>query len=101
MEPMTIIGAIFGGFVTKLLPVWLTTVLLFVLLLVMSEKLWRKASSLFQRETALATATSTTFSPHEPITVLSSSQARSRSSLVPWSPWSPSHSGLLWTTKAY
>lgn len=51
MEPATIVGAVFGGYLNKLLPVWLTTVMLFGLLLVMSHKLWIKAKSAFDRET--------------------------------------------------
>ena len=43
MEPMTIAGAVLGGFLTKLLPTWLTTVLLFALLVVTSQKLWARA----------------------------------------------------------
>jgi hypothetical protein len=43
---------VLGGFLNKALPVWLTTTLLTALLLVMSERLWRKAKSLYDNETA-------------------------------------------------
>lgn len=49
---MTIVGAVLGGFLTKLLPTWLTTVLLFALLVFMSYKLWARA-----RRAAAAEAT--------------------------------------------
>jgi putative Ca2+/H+ antiporter (TMEM165/GDT1 family) len=58
MEPMTILGAVFGGFVTKLLPGWLTDCLLFLLLVVMAERLWRKAASTYAAESALSRAAS-------------------------------------------
>jgi hypothetical protein len=50
MEPMTILGAVLGGFLNKLLPVWQTTVLLTLLLAFMSYELWRKAGRLYQKE---------------------------------------------------
>jgi putative Ca2+/H+ antiporter (TMEM165/GDT1 family) len=50
MEPMTIVGAVVGGILNKLLPVWLTTVLLTALLIVMAQKLWVKASSMYRKE---------------------------------------------------
>jgi uncharacterized membrane protein YfcA len=50
MEPMTIVGAVLGGILNKLLPVWLTTVLLTALLVVMAENLWKKASCMFKKE---------------------------------------------------
>ena len=51
MEPMTIVGAVLGGFLNKLLPVWLTTVLLTALLIVMAQKLWEKAGGMYTKET--------------------------------------------------
>lgn len=51
MEPMTIVGAVLGGFLNKVLPVWLTTMLLTALLIVMAYKLWTKASGMYTKET--------------------------------------------------
>jgi putative Ca2+/H+ antiporter (TMEM165/GDT1 family) len=50
MEPMTIVGAVFGGILNKLLPVWLTTVLLTALLSIMAQKLWLKAATMYKKE---------------------------------------------------
>ena len=58
MEPMTIVGAVLGGFVTKVLPGWSTNVLLFILLVFLSERLWKRALQTVQNETALSNATS-------------------------------------------
>lgn len=51
MEPMTIVGAVLGGFLNKMLPVWLTTILLTALLIIMAQKLWLKAGNMFKKET--------------------------------------------------
>jgi hypothetical protein len=50
MEPMTILGAVLGGFLNKMLPVWLTTVLLTMLLAFVSYNLWRKAATMYHKE---------------------------------------------------
>lgn len=52
MEPMTIVGAAAGGFLNKLLPLWLTTLLLCLLLIVMARKLWQKTISMYHLESA-------------------------------------------------
>jgi hypothetical protein len=54
MEPMTIVGALVGGILNKVLPLWTTTVLLCALLWAMSAKLWRKGISTFHYETFLS-----------------------------------------------
>lgn len=52
MEPMTMVGAVAGGFLNKMLPLWVTTVLLCLLLVVMSHKLWQKTLSMYHLESA-------------------------------------------------
>lgn len=52
MEPMTIVGAAAGGFLNKLLPLWMTTLLLCLLLIVMARKLWQKTIGMYHLESA-------------------------------------------------
>jgi hypothetical protein len=54
MEPATMVGAVIGSFLTKLLPTWLTTLLLSILLIVMSSNLWKKARTSVSQENASA-----------------------------------------------
>jgi uncharacterized membrane protein YfcA len=54
MEPATMVGAVVGGFLTKLLPTWLTTLLLSTLLIFISQNLWKKARSAVALENTAA-----------------------------------------------
>lgn len=65
MEPMTIVGAVLGGFLNKVLPVWLTTVLLTVLLVVMAQKLWKKADGMYRKESEAIQQLAITSAPGE------------------------------------
>ena len=64
MEPMTIVGAVLGGFLNKILPVWLTTILLTLLLIIMAQKLWNKAGNMFRKETEAIQELAITSGPH-------------------------------------
>lgn len=50
MEPTTILGALLGGYLNKLLPSWLTGLLMALLLSVMSLKLWNKGREISRKE---------------------------------------------------
>eukprot|EP00892_Ulva_mutabilis_P007949 jgi/Ulvmu1/5526/UM023_0062.1 len=68
MEPMTIVGAVAGGFFTKLLPPWMTTFMLCGLLFFLSNKLWRKTIGMWNRESA-AQALARTQAPSIPASI--------------------------------
>jgi uncharacterized membrane protein YfcA len=52
MEPMTILGALAGGTLNKVLPLWLTTALLCTLLWTLAINIWRKCVSSYRCEGA-------------------------------------------------
>lgn len=52
MEPTTIIGALVGSYINKVTPPWITTVLLAILLVVLSQQLLKRAVRTYKAETA-------------------------------------------------
>uniref|UniRef100_A0A383VY93 Membrane transporter protein n=1 Tax=Tetradesmus obliquus TaxID=3088 RepID=A0A383VY93_TETOB len=53
MEPTTMLGALLGGYLNKLFPVWLTSCLLAGLLLLLTYKLLKRGASTFAAETRI------------------------------------------------
>ncbi|KAF6250805.1 hypothetical protein COO60DRAFT_1679559 [Scenedesmus sp. NREL 46B-D3] len=53
MEPTTMLGALLGGYMNKLFPVWLTSCLLAALLVMLTYKLLKRGASTFAGETRL------------------------------------------------
>jgi hypothetical protein len=51
MEPATVVGAVAGGYLNKILPAWLVAALLALLLTAISFKLMRKGAKIFRAET--------------------------------------------------
>jgi len=52
MEPPTLLGAIAGSYINKLLPVWISHILLAVLLTLMTARVAQRACRIYHRETA-------------------------------------------------
>ena len=52
MEPSTILGAVLGGYINKVLPAWVTTLALALLLTLITERLLKRARALEQQERA-------------------------------------------------
>eukprot|EP00471_Norrisiella_sphaerica_P005157 CAMPEP_0184489194 /NCGR_PEP_ID=MMETSP0113_2-20130426/14740_1 /TAXON_ID=91329 /ORGANISM="Norrisiella sphaerica, Strain BC52" /LENGTH=534 /DNA_ID=CAMNT_0026872471 /DNA_START=171 /DNA_END=1775 /DNA_ORIENTATION=- len=50
MEPVTILGALAGSFINKLLPGWITSIFLVLVLSATTYRLMRKATKLFRQE---------------------------------------------------
>mmetsp|Transcript_33324 Transcript_33324/g.46619 ORF Transcript_33324/g.46619 Transcript_33324/m.46619 type:complete len:557 (+) Transcript_33324:56-1726(+) len=50
MEPVTILGALAGSFINKLLPGWLTSIFLVIVLTITTYRLLKKAIKLYQKE---------------------------------------------------
>jgi len=50
MEPVTILGALTGSFINKLLPGWLTSIFLVIVLTIATYRLMKKALKLYQKE---------------------------------------------------
>jgi len=63
MQPPTLLGAIAGSYINKLLPVWISHVLLAVLLTLMTLRVMQRARRIYRRETAARCLAGHTSSP--------------------------------------
>lgn len=77
MEPAAMVGAVFGGFLTQTLPQWLTTCLLFGVLVFMSHNLWGKARKTWAKESAAKARAAEALASSAPDVHLSRSQTAS------------------------